>query len=180
MFYKKSVLKNFALFLGKLLCWSLFLIKLQAFSPASLLKRDSNTGVFMCILRIFKKHLFWKTYANGCFWLFFYFSNLFIFGCLFHKKENLLWWRKCSFELDYEIQWLILKGHVKIVKIYMVKFNVSTLSRLKIMGFFVNSKCLHNPNVIFNKTVTKLVTILKKSFFPYLNPTSYLKNEKSF
>ena len=28
------------------------------------------------------------------------------------------------------------KGHVKIIEIYMVKFNVSILNRLKIMGFF--------------------------------------------
>ena len=28
----------------------------------------------------------------------------------------------------------------------------------------------------FNKTVTKLVTILTKCFFPYLNPTSYLND----
>ena len=32
------------------------------------------------------------------------------------------------------------KGHVKIVEIYMVKFNVSVLNSLKIMGFFVNAK----------------------------------------
>ena len=32
---KKAVLKNFAMFIGKQLCWSLFLI----------IKRDSNTGV---------------------------------------------------------------------------------------------------------------------------------------
>ena len=53
MFYKKAVLKNFAIFTGKQLCWSLFLIKLQAFRLATLLKRDSNTGVFLCILRSF-------------------------------------------------------------------------------------------------------------------------------
>ena len=29
----------------------------------------------------------------------------------------------------------IFKGYVKIVKIYMVKFNVSILNRLKMMGF---------------------------------------------
>ena len=29
----------------------------------------------------------------------------------------------------------IFKGHVKIVKIYMMKFDVSILNRLKIMGF---------------------------------------------
>ena len=71
----------------------------------------------------------------------------------------------------------IFKGDVKIVKIHMVKFNVSVLNRLKIMGFFVNTKYIHKNNVIFNKTVTKLVTILTKCFFPYLNPTSYLKSE---
>ena len=31
----------------------------------------------------------------------------------------------------------------------------------------------HVNNVIFNKTVTKIVTILTNVFFPYLNPTSY-------
>ena len=48
---KKCVLKNFAIFTGKHLRWSLSLIKLQAFSPAALLKRDSNTGVFLCIMQ---------------------------------------------------------------------------------------------------------------------------------
>ena len=47
VFFKKSVLKNFANFRGKQLCFSLFLIKLEAFGPAVLLKRDSNTGVFL-------------------------------------------------------------------------------------------------------------------------------------
>ena len=58
----------------------------------------------------------------------------------------------------------------------MVKFNVSILNRLKIMGFFCKykTKYIHKHDVIFNKTVTKLVTILIKCFFPYLNPTSYL------
>ena len=33
---------------------------------------------------------------------------------------------------------------------------------------------MHKHNVIFNKVLTKIVTILTKCFFPYLNPTSYL------
>ena len=70
----------------------------------------------------------------------------------------------------------VFKGHVKIVKIYMVKFNASMLNRFKIMFFFVNTKQMHKQNVIFNKTVTKIVTILTKCFLPYLNPTSYLKS----
>ena len=47
VFYKKAVPKNFAIFTGKNLCWSFFLIKWQAFRPATLLKRDPNTGVFL-------------------------------------------------------------------------------------------------------------------------------------
>ena len=38
----------------------------------------------------------------------------------------------------------VFKGHVKIVKICMVKFNVSDLNRLKIMGIFVNTKQMQN------------------------------------
>ena len=70
VFYKKAVLKNFAIFTGKRLCLSLFLIKLQDSSPAFLLKRDSNTGLFLWILRNFKEHLFWRTSANRYFCLF--------------------------------------------------------------------------------------------------------------
>ena len=47
------------------------------------------------------------------------------------------------------------------------------------MGFFVKTKCIDKHNVIFHKTVTKLVTILAKCFFPYLNPKSYLKEKKA-
>ena len=66
------------------------------------------------------------------------------------------------------------KGHVKIIEIYMVKFNVAILKRLRIMVFLVNIKYIHKYNVILNKTVTKLVTILTKCFFfisePYKLP----------
>ena len=47
MFFKRDVLKSFTNFAGKDLCWSLFLIKLQTFRPATLLKKDSSTGVFL-------------------------------------------------------------------------------------------------------------------------------------
>ena len=43
---KKSVLKIFARFTGKDLCWSFFLIKSQTHRSATLLKRDSQ--VFSC------------------------------------------------------------------------------------------------------------------------------------
>ena len=44
---KRGVLKNFENFTWKYLCWSLFLIKLQTFKPATLLKRDSISDVFL-------------------------------------------------------------------------------------------------------------------------------------
>ena len=47
IFFKLGVVKNFANFKSKHLSWSLFLIKLQTFWPATLLKRDSNAGVFL-------------------------------------------------------------------------------------------------------------------------------------
>ena len=50
MFLRIGVLKNFAIFTGKHLCWNLLLIKSQGWRPATLLKRDSNTGVFLWIL----------------------------------------------------------------------------------------------------------------------------------
>ena len=47
------ILKNFPNFTRMRLCWSLFLIKLQACGPATLLKSDSNTGFFLWNLRSF-------------------------------------------------------------------------------------------------------------------------------
>ena len=56
MFFKIVFLKNFANFTGKHLCRRLFLIKLQAFRAATLLKRDSCE-----ICEIFKNTLFYWT-----------------------------------------------------------------------------------------------------------------------
>ena len=44
---KKTFLKYFAIITRKHLFWGLFLIKLQAFSPATLLKRNSNRAAFL-------------------------------------------------------------------------------------------------------------------------------------
>ena len=45
--FKIGALKNLAIFTGKQLSRSLFLIKLQAFRTVTLLNRDSDTGVFI-------------------------------------------------------------------------------------------------------------------------------------
>ena len=51
MFFKTGAIRNFAVFTGKHLRWSLFLIKLQALRAATLFqpcpKSDFNTGVFL-------------------------------------------------------------------------------------------------------------------------------------
>ena len=52
MFFKISVLENFAIFTGKHLCWSLFLIKLQALG---ILHKNSS----------FIEHLWWLLLKNG-------------------------------------------------------------------------------------------------------------------
>ena len=50
LFYKKVVLKYFAIITEKHLFWGLFL---QGFSPATLLRRNSNTAAFLWILQNF-------------------------------------------------------------------------------------------------------------------------------
>ena len=52
MFLKIGVLKDFAIFAGKHLCWSFFSIRFQALGlrPATLLKKDTNTR-FSCEYR---------------------------------------------------------------------------------------------------------------------------------
>ena len=47
MFYRVGVLKDFGKFTGKCLCCSHFLRKLQVSRHATLLKRESSTGVFL-------------------------------------------------------------------------------------------------------------------------------------
>ena len=49
MFLKIGVLENFAMFAGKYLCRSLFLVKLQTWRPPVLLKRDSTNECFISL-----------------------------------------------------------------------------------------------------------------------------------
>ena len=69
--YWISVLKNFAVFPGKQLCCILFLMKLLVFRAATLLKKSSNTGVFLWILQMFNnsffiEHLWWLLLKSEC------------------------------------------------------------------------------------------------------------------
>ena len=75
MVFKISVLKNFANFPLKHLCWSFFLIKLQPWGLATLLKRNSNTGAFLWLLQIFYEHLF---VTEHLWWLFLHCTGCFV------------------------------------------------------------------------------------------------------
>ena len=110
MFCKKLVLKNFANFTGKHLSWIIFLIKLQAFRLATLLKRYSNTGVPQWNLRSFKrtpilKNICERLLFTGNFLVFvsnwdhritlidtnlFFFNLIFLFF-LFRKRQQSRW-----------------------------------------------------------------------------------------
>ena len=76
MFFKIGVLKSFANFTGKHLCWSFFLKKLAGSRPATLLKKASTQG-FSCevseILKtpFFIEHLRWL--LLHLWWLLLYF-----------------------------------------------------------------------------------------------------------
>ena len=94
-------------------------------------EKETPTQVFSCAYcKFLSANLYLNLYriyiceilksGNGYFWLFLYFSNLFVFGCLFttmRRNYDLLWWRKCSLKLDYVIQWrMIVKGMSKLLK----------------------------------------------------------------
>ena len=64
----------------------LLCIKLRSFNSATLLKRDSNTGVLLWILRNFWKRIFWRKSVNGCFWI--------MSSQIFHPFI----WRGCSYK----------------------------------------------------------------------------------
>ena len=66
-FFKICVFKNFPNFTGKHRCWRLFLLKLQSQTLATLLKRDSITGVFLRNQRNFQEQLFLQNTFGDCF-----------------------------------------------------------------------------------------------------------------
>ena len=61
MFFKTAALKKFAIFTGKHLCWSVFLINLQVWRPAALLKRDSSPNFSREYCEVFKDGFIYRT-----------------------------------------------------------------------------------------------------------------------
>ena len=77
MSFKKEVFKKIAIFTGKPLCWSLFVMRLPAYKPANLLKRDSNTSIFLLMLLNIAKQLFFIEYPR---WM--------LFKAMFETRQN--------------------------------------------------------------------------------------------
>ena len=61
---KKVVLKNFAIFTGKHLCWTLFLIELKARRSATLLK-ETPTQVFSVNILKFIKNTYFEEHMRN-------------------------------------------------------------------------------------------------------------------
>ena len=66
MLFKTGALKNFTIFIGKHLCRSVFLIKLQVWRSATLLKKTPNQCFPMDIAKFLRK-LFLRNTSGGCF-----------------------------------------------------------------------------------------------------------------
>ena len=76
-FTKKGVLKNFAKFTWK---------HLKPVTPERL-KRDSNAGDFLQVLRNFQEFLFYRTPLGDCFWIFFIRFTVFFTTQLTNKNQ---------------------------------------------------------------------------------------------
>ena len=71
--------------MGKYLCRGLFLIKLQAFTSATILKRDSNTGVFLWFCEIFKNIYFEEHLWTICTWKVYLYINQRVLSQIFFQ-----------------------------------------------------------------------------------------------
>ena len=107
MLFKTFNLKNFSKFTEKHLCCSLFLIKLQAFRPATSLKRDSDTDVSCGYCKIFKysffiEHLRW----------------LLLIVQPQYRCNKVSWGVYCAFDFDQNLKQYI----AKIIPYYNIVF----------------------------------------------------------
>ena len=102
-FCKIDFLKNFQV--GKHLCWTLFPIKLLAKRQATLLKRDSNAGIFLTIAKFLRAAFFIEHLR----WLFLsvWWSHCSVLGICRHSLLN----------QKHNVWWFLLKGVADIVRV---------------------------------------------------------------
>ena len=114
-----GVLKNFVIFTGKHLCWSLFLIKLQAYK---FIEKRLQNWCFPLHVRKFLRTSILKNISERLLVIILLVQQFICFRMsIYNYKEKLIFrWRKCSLKLDYAIKWhMFLKTMSK--KIYTVK-----------------------------------------------------------
>ena len=63
-FIKKANLKHFTLFAGKRLCWSPLFNDVAGPKVRNFVERDSSAGVFLLILRFFKKSTYFEEHLR--------------------------------------------------------------------------------------------------------------------
>ena len=84
IFFKTSLFKNFAMFTGICLCWIHFLINLRTEGLHFYLKRDSNKGVFLWILRNISEKFFYRRPVHYTFLIFYFMINNWYFRVTFY------------------------------------------------------------------------------------------------
>ena len=101
-----GVLKNFVIFTGKHLCWSLFLIKLQA---CKFIEKRLQHWCFPLHVRKFLRTPILKNISERLLLTILLVQQFICFRMsIYNYKEKLIFrWRKCSLKLDYAIEWRI-------------------------------------------------------------------------
>ena len=126
------VLRNFVKFTEKHLCWSLFLIKLQA---CKFIEKRLQHWCFPLHVRKFLRTPILKNTEWLVLIILLVLNFLFVFGCLFtnNKEKLIFWWRKCSLKFDYGIEWrMFLKTISKLFRYTWCNLMyISILNRLK-------------------------------------------------
>ena len=131
MFFKIDLLKNFAIFTGKRLCWGLCLIKLQDQAPA---KRIQHRCFPVNIAR-FLRTTFFTEASRGCFYYYnpsFKTSSSFVYVCLLLAmcvfQSNLQTW--IILETKYEIFFVISL----VPRTIFVFYNFNLIRQEKVIG----------------------------------------------
>ena len=121
MFFKIGGLKNFPIFTGKHLSWGILLIKLQAWSPVTLLKK-TLTQVFFYEFVVF---LWTASFTEHLWWL-------------LRKSKNSL---HCPTNILLKAQWSILPHHISLLYKCIV-------NKLIIMNNYSRKKSLESKTCI--------------------------------
>ena len=99
-----GVLKNFVIFTGKHLCWSLFLKRLQTWK---FIEKRLQHRCFPLHIRKFLTTLILKNIDERLLLIILLVQQFicFLMSLCNYKETLIIRWRKCSLKLDYAIEW---------------------------------------------------------------------------